>query len=59
MLGDLPVAIDLLNMAYKDLAKTNSARVWRLLPNITQDTETSFVQEHSILDNIFTFTEAT
>lgn len=53
------MAIDLLNMAYKDLAKTNSARVWRLLPNITQDTETSFVQEHSILDNIFTFTEAT
>lgn len=51
--------ITLLPTAYKALAKMISARVWRILPEIIHDTQTFFVQDCSILDNIFTFIEAT
>lgn len=51
--------ITLLSTAYKGLAKMMSAtlRPWR--PEIIHDTHTGFVEDRSILDNIFTFFEAT
>ena len=51
--------ITLLTTAYKILAKMISSRIRPLLPNLIHDTQTSFVQDRSILDNIFTFSEAT
>ena len=51
--------ITLLTTAYKILAKMISARVRPLLPDLIHDTQTGFVQDRSILDNVFTFSEAT
>ena len=36
-----------------------SARVFPLLPDLIHNTQTEFIQDHSILDNIFTFSKAT
>lgn len=36
-----------------------SARVRPLLPDLIHDTQTGFVQDRSILDNVFTFSEVT
>ena len=51
--------ITLLPTAYKILAKMISNRLRPLLPDLIHDTQTGFVQDRSILDNIFTFLEAT
>ena len=51
--------ITLLPTAYKILAKMISNRIRPLLPDLIHDTQTGFVQDRSILDNIFTFSEAT
>ena len=51
--------ITLLTTAYKILTKMISARVRPLLPDLIHDTHTGFVQDHSILNNVFTFFEAT
>ena len=51
--------ITLLTTAYKILAKMISARVRPLLPDLIHDTQIGFVQDRSILDDVFTFSEAT
>ena len=50
--------ITILNSAYKILAKALSLRLQPLLGRLIHDTQTGFVKERSILDNIFTFWEA-
>ena len=49
--------ITLLNVVYKILAKTIARRVQPLLPQLIHDSQTGFVQERSIFDNIFLFWE--
>ena len=51
--------ITTLNMIYKILAKTISLRVQPLLPHLIHASQTGFIKERSILDNIFTFWETT
>ena len=51
--------ITLLPTTYKILAKMISGYIHPLLPDLIHDTQTGFVQDRSILDNIFTFSEAT
>ena len=46
-------------MAYKIIAKMISTRIRPLLPDLIHDMQTSFVQDRNILDNLFTFSEAT
>ena len=50
--------ITLLNTIYKIFAKTLSLRVQPLLHDLIHITQTSFIQERSILDNLFFFWEA-
>ena len=47
-----------LNSAYKILAKALSLRLQPMLETLIHPTQTGFVKERSILDNIFTFWEA-
>ena len=49
--------ITLLNVVYKILAKTIARRVQPFLPQLIHDSQTGFVQERSIFDNIFLFWE--
>ncbi len=49
--------ITILNTIYKILAKMMSLRVQPLLPHLIHASQTSFIKERSILDNIFTFWE--
>ncbi|MDM1544273.1 reverse transcriptase domain-containing protein, partial [Empedobacter sp. 189-2] len=51
--------ITLLGTAYKVLAKAISRRLQPHLPDIIHTTQTGFIQDRSILDNIFSFWEAT
>ena len=51
--------ITLLNTSYKIFAKLLSSRLQELLPNIIHVSQTGFMRERSIMDNIFTFWEAT
>ena len=48
----------ILNSAYKIMAKALSLRLQPMLGRLIHDTQTGFVKERSILDNIFTFWEA-
>ena len=50
--------ITILNSAYKILAKALSLRLQPMLEHLIHTTQTGFVKERSILDNIFTFWEA-
>ena len=50
--------ITILNSAYKILAKALSLRLQPMLDSLIHATQTGFVKERSILDNIFTFWEA-
>ena len=50
--------ITILNSAYKILAKALSLRLQPMLDSLIHSTQTGFVKERSILDNIFTFWEA-
>ena len=50
--------ITILNSAYKILAKALSLRLQPMLDSLIHPTQTGFVKERSILDNIFTFWEA-
>ena len=47
--------ITILNSAYKILAKALSLRLQLMLDSLIHATQTGFVKERSILDNIFTF----
>ena len=47
--------ITLLPTAYKILAKMINGRIRPLLSDLIHDTQTGFIQDRSILDNIFTF----
>ena len=47
----------LLNVVYKILAKTIARRLQLFLPQLIHDSQTGFVQERSIFDNIFLFWE--
>ena len=49
--------ITLLNVVYKILAKTIARRLQPFLPQLIHDSQTGFVQERSIFDNIFLFWE--
>ena len=49
--------ITLLNDVYKIVAKTIAIRLRSLLPSIIHDTQSGFVQDRSIFDNIFLFWE--
>ena len=51
--------ITILNTVYKILAKAISLRIQPLLGELIHHTQAGFVKERSILDNIFTFWEAT
>ena len=51
--------ITILNTVYKILAKAISLRIQPLLGELIHHTQTGFVKERSILDNIFAFWEAT
>ena len=51
--------ITLLPTAYKILAEMISSHIRPLLPDLIHDTQTGFVQDRSILDNVFTFSKAT
>ena len=51
--------ITILNTVYKIFAKVLSLRLQPLLGELIHDSQTGFVKERSILDNIFTFWEAT
>ena len=46
-----------LNVVYKILAKTIARRLQPFLPQLIHDSQTGFVQERSIFDNIFLFWE--
>ncbi|MCO5550115.1 hypothetical protein L7F22_003595 [Adiantum nelumboides] len=50
--------ITILNTVYKVLAKALSLRVQPFLEDLIHATQIGFVKEHSILDNMFTFWEA-
>ena len=50
--------ITLLNTMYKILAKAISLRLQPLLPQLIHSSQTGFIKERSILDNIFTFWES-
>lgn len=50
--------ITILNSAYKIFAKALSLRLQPLLDSLIHPTQTNFVKDRSILDNIFTFWEA-
>lgn len=50
--------ITILNSAYKILAKALSLRLQPMLDSLIHPTQTGFVKDRSILDNIFTFWEA-
>ena len=49
--------ITLLNVVYKILAKTIARRLQPFLPQLIHDSQTGFLQERSIFDNIFLFWE--
>ena len=49
----------ILTIVYKILAKVLTARIEPLLPQIIHTSQAGFIKEWSILDNIFTFWEAT
>ena len=49
--------ITLLNTIYKIYAKVLSIRIRKFLPRLIHCSQTGFVKERSILDNIFTFWE--
>ena len=51
--------ITLLNDIYKIVAKTTTNRMRPLLPSIIHDTQSGFLQDWSIFDNIFLFWEMT
>ena len=51
--------ITLLNDIYKIVAKTIANRMRPLLPSIIHDTQSGFLQDRSIFDNIFLFWEMT
>ena len=51
--------ITILNTVYKIFAKVLSLWLQPLLGELIHDLQTNFVKERSILDNIFTFWEAT
>ena len=51
--------ITLLNDIYKIVAKTTTNRMRPLLPSIIHDTQSGFLQDRSIFDNIFLFWEMT
>ena len=50
--------ITILSTAYKILAKALSLRLQPMLPQLIHVSQTGFIKERSILDNIFTFGEA-
>mgnify|MGYP002775001180 FL=1 len=50
--------ITILSTAYKILAKALSLRLQPMLPQLIHVSQTGFIKERSILDNIFTFWEA-
>ena len=50
--------ITLLSTVYKVLARMISARLTPLLPDLIHGSQTGFIQDRCILDNIFTFYEA-
>ena len=50
--------ITILNSVYKIIAKTLSLRLQPMLDSLIHPTQTGFVKDRSILDNIFTFWEA-
>ena len=49
--------ITLLNVIYKILAKTLARRLQPYLPKLIHDSQTGFIQERSIFDNIILFWE--
>ena len=51
--------ITLLNTSYKLFAKLLSSRLQEVLPKIIHVSQTGFMRERSIMDNVFTFWEAT
>ena len=51
--------ITVLNDVYKTVAKTIANRMRPLLPSIIHDTQSGFLQDRSIFDNIFLFWEMT
>ena len=51
--------ITILNTIYKIFAKTISLRLQPWLPQLIHSSQTGFIKEHSILDNIFTFCRET
>lgn len=50
--------ISVLPSTYKLIAKTLANRVQPILPSCVQDTQTAFVKERNILDNVFLATES-
>ena len=50
--------ITLLNIVYKIYVKVLSQRIQECLPFIIHSSQTGFINERSILDNIFTFWES-
>ena len=50
--------ITLMPSVYKFLAHMLSARLRPFLPDLIHSSQTGFVQDQSILDNVFTFYEA-
>ena len=51
--------ITLLNTIYKIYAKLLALRLQPFLPEIVHDSQTRFMQERSIFDNVFVFGELT
>ncbi len=51
--------ITILNTSYKILAKAISRRLQGFMPEIIHASQTGFIKQRSIFDNIFTFWEAT
>ena len=50
--------ITLLNTVYKILAKAISIRLSTIMPTVIHPTQTGFIRERSILDNVYTFWES-
>ena len=50
--------ITLLNTVYKILAKALSIRLGTIMPIVIHPSQTGFIQERSILDNVYTFWES-
>ncbi|MCO5614408.1 hypothetical protein L7F22_068689 [Adiantum nelumboides] len=50
--------ITLMPLVYKILARMMSARLRHFLPDLIHSSQTGFVQDRSILDNVVTFNEA-